>query len=294
MALRGTLTHRKTRRLAQVLGISWCFALGIQESLWHVTAEQAPTGAIGRLSNNDIAMEMFYDGDPDALVRALISSELLEEHAEVRLVVHDWHVHSDDATDNKLARSHQRYANGMLPRMRRLSKKERDTAYTHFGEMCGVVATQEHAVRTESHGAPPPEPVPEPEPEPGDRRIPTILKPSLPMPPMVSRSTSNECELIATAVMRELGIAGGYVRTAITDVARSELSRLPGITPDDVREGMIAARREYEKNAGKLKWPLDVEKFFGRALWKNKSEWPWKDGMQPAPQRKFVTQGVSQ
>lgn len=284
MALRGTLTHRKTRRLAQDLGISWCFALGIQEALWHVTAEQAPTGAIGRLSNKDIAMEMFYDGDPDELVRALVSSELLEETVESRLAVHDWHVHSDDATDNKLARSHQRYANGMLPRMRRLSKKERDTAYTHFGELCGVVDTKEHSVRTESHDTPPPEPepVPEPEPDPGEKRAPAFLKAPLPMPPMVSRSTNPDCELVATAVMKELGIVDRYVRTAITDVARGEMEKLEGIKHADVSGAMIAARRDYEKNVSKLKWPLDVEKFFGRGLWKNRAGWPWKDGNQPA------------
>jgi hypothetical protein len=54
MALRGTLTHRKIRTLTRILGISPCFALGIVEALWHVTAEQAPAGNIGRMSDADI------------------------------------------------------------------------------------------------------------------------------------------------------------------------------------------------------------------------------------------------
>jgi hypothetical protein len=126
MALRGTLTHRKTRRLAQRLGIDPCFALGLVEALWNVAAEQAPAGDIGRYSDEDIAMEMFYSGDPAGLIQALVYAVYLDEHPKHRLIVHDWHEHSDDTTDNKLARAGLRYASGAAPRMRKLAKDERD------------------------------------------------------------------------------------------------------------------------------------------------------------------------
>lgn len=45
MALRGTLTHRKTRRLARLLEVDGPTALGILEALWHVTAEGLQTKA---------------------------------------------------------------------------------------------------------------------------------------------------------------------------------------------------------------------------------------------------------
>jgi hypothetical protein len=84
MALRGTLTHRKNRRLAQLLSIDPPAALGHAEALFHVTAEQAPAGDIGRLSNVDIAMEMFSSLDPDVLVKALADAGWLDAHPEHR------------------------------------------------------------------------------------------------------------------------------------------------------------------------------------------------------------------
>lgn len=104
MAMRGALTHRKTRRLAKIMGIAQPFALGLMESLWHVTAEQAPTGAIGRLSNQDIADEMFWDGNADELIDALVSADLLEHHPRFRLIVHNYHKYADQATKRKVER----------------------------------------------------------------------------------------------------------------------------------------------------------------------------------------------
>lgn len=148
MALRGTLTHRKTRRLAQKLGIDPCFALGIVESLWDVTSRQSQNGDIGKMSNADIAMEMFYSGDPDVLVEALIYAGFIEESSEHRLIIHDWHIHSDDATDNRIARSGGRYANGAQPRMRKLPTAERAKLCAQYGydehSTCARVSTDEH------------------------------------------------------------------------------------------------------------------------------------------------------
>ena len=104
MALRGTLTHRKTRRLARETSLPLPCALGLMEALWHVTAEQAPTGAIGKLSNQDIADEMFWEGDADSLIEAFIAAGLIDECATNRLVIHDWTSHADQATRRKVAR----------------------------------------------------------------------------------------------------------------------------------------------------------------------------------------------
>jgi hypothetical protein len=157
VALRGSLTHRKTRRLAQALRIAPCFALGIMEALWHVAAENAPSGAVGRMTDEDIAMEMFYDDDPAKLIEALVVSGLLDRDPVHRLVVHDWHIHSDDATDNKLARATQYYANGEMPRMRRIGHIERDKLEQKYANPCARKTTTSHG-----EPLPVPEPVPVP------------------------------------------------------------------------------------------------------------------------------------
>ena len=95
MALRGTLTHRKTRRLAKLLSIDECYALGLLESLWHVAGEQAKDGGIGRLSNQDIADEMFYSGNADDLIKALVESGWLDTNSEARLYIHDCDEYAD-------------------------------------------------------------------------------------------------------------------------------------------------------------------------------------------------------
>lgn len=90
--------------LAQELGMMPCQALGVLEALWHTTAELAPSGNIGRLPNEAIAMEMFYDGDAEVLIGALVKSRHLEAHPEHRLIVHDWMQHSDHNTKRKVER----------------------------------------------------------------------------------------------------------------------------------------------------------------------------------------------
>jgi len=138
MALRGTLTHWKTRLLAKELGMMPCQALGILEALWHVTAELAPAGNIGRLPNMAIAMEMFYEGDPDKLIGALVMSGHLDQDAEHRLLIHDWSQHVDYNTRRKLERNN--------------------------ASLIGDNASRR--VMTPHKSIPEPEPVPEPEPEP--------------------------------------------------------------------------------------------------------------------------------
>jgi hypothetical protein len=150
---------RKNRRLAQILGIQLPGALGYVEALLHVTAEHAPAGNIGRLSNRDIAEEMFYTLDPDELIAAFVASEWLERSDQHRLIVHHWSKHSDDTTDVKLARHGSLYADGSRPRMSRLSNAERAT-------LCAKYGWPEHIKPQEAtlcHNVALPEPVPEPE-----------------------------------------------------------------------------------------------------------------------------------
>lgn len=158
MALRGTLTHRKTRRLAKELGIPLPCALGLMEALWHVTAEQAPTGAIGKLSDQDLADEMFWEDDASKLVSAFIKSGLIDECKTNRLVVHDWADHADQATKRKVARGDQKIVEAEKPApvepKRRATAKQKLAMASHGMDVTGP---PESGVRS-------PEPEPEPEP----------------------------------------------------------------------------------------------------------------------------------
>lgn len=157
MALRGTLTHRKTRRLARLLNIPVPCALGVMEALWHVTGEQAPDGAIGRMSDDDIADEMFWDATSgEELVNALIAAALVDVDDEHRLVVHDWHEHADRHVKRKLVRNGQAMAG---QRASMAAQMEPEAA--QCPDMDASCAWPPAAAPE-----PEPEPVPEPEPEP--------------------------------------------------------------------------------------------------------------------------------
>ena len=137
MALRGVLTHRKTRRLARLLDISQSFALGVLEALWHVTAEHQLDGGIGRMSDRDIADEMFYDDDPARLVRALVDSQWLDELAGCRLYVHDWHEHADEQVQGRMLRWTRLFADGTPPKVRKLATKARESAVERYRAQFG-------------------------------------------------------------------------------------------------------------------------------------------------------------
>lgn len=137
MALRGSLTHRKTRRLAILLEMEVPCALGILEALWHVTSTHAADGAIGRMTNQDIADEMFWTKDADALIATLVKAKFLDEDPKHRLIVHGWSEHADDATNRKVARNGLYFADGKMANLHRLGEKERnDILKAH-----GVAAT---------------------------------------------------------------------------------------------------------------------------------------------------------
>ncbi len=101
--LREAFDHRKLKRLKKRLGLRMWGARGICESLWHVTAREAPQGDIGKLTNDEIADAIDWAESADVLVKALIESELLDECRTVhRLLVHDWAEHADNGVRNKL------------------------------------------------------------------------------------------------------------------------------------------------------------------------------------------------
>jgi len=104
-------------------------AAGLLELLWHFTASNAADGAIGRHSDEEIEAWIGWDGEPGALIAALIGSRWLEPvDGDGRLYVHDWHDHADRSVHTKLARERRFFSNGGAPKLGYLALAERASA----------------------------------------------------------------------------------------------------------------------------------------------------------------------
>lgn len=96
--------------LARRLGIERALAVGTMECLWHWTARYAPRGDIGRYPDPMIAEGALWKGEPAALMSALIAERWVDVHSQYRLLVHNWHKHSDDAVKKYLSRNELTFA----------------------------------------------------------------------------------------------------------------------------------------------------------------------------------------
>jgi hypothetical protein len=113
--------HWKIKRLAVLLKIPIAHAVGIAETLWHVTARQAPAGDIGKLPDEFLATECGWNSKKSSeLLGALVEARLVDEHPVCRLVVHDWSDHCDETCAKYLARNGMTYADGKSPRTRKV------------------------------------------------------------------------------------------------------------------------------------------------------------------------------
>ena len=113
---RGTIDHPKTAMLADSLAVELYAAVGLLECLFHFTAQYARRGDIGRYSDKIIAQRCFWNGEPEALVAALVKCRWIESHPEHRLIVHDWHAHADNTVRTALKRNAEVFWNGEQPR----------------------------------------------------------------------------------------------------------------------------------------------------------------------------------
>jgi len=98
----GAKDHVKVKRLKRKLGIPLYQAVGILETLYQVAASSADDGGIGRYCNEDIAIELEWEGDPDQLIQALVGSGLVDDCSTNRLTVHDWLDHAPDFIKDRL------------------------------------------------------------------------------------------------------------------------------------------------------------------------------------------------
>lgn len=84
----------KFKKLQRRLGVSRKEVVGVLELLWIATQTNARRGDIGRYTNEEIAIECDWEGDPDLLIESLMESGWLDPCKRHRLVVHDWQDHA--------------------------------------------------------------------------------------------------------------------------------------------------------------------------------------------------------
>ncbi len=84
----------KFKKLQRRLGVSRVMTAGTLELLWIATLNNAKRGDIGRFSNEEIAIECDWTGDPDELIDGLVGAGWVDESTEHRLVIHDWPEHA--------------------------------------------------------------------------------------------------------------------------------------------------------------------------------------------------------
>jgi len=109
----GTVELIKFKRLQRRLGLSVPATVGVLELLWSATVKNHPDGGIGRLSNEEIAICVYWDEDPDKLVEALLETAWLDASDSCRLYVHDWHLHAPTFVRGNLAKQGRSFANGL-------------------------------------------------------------------------------------------------------------------------------------------------------------------------------------
>lgn len=163
------------KRLCRCLNLRLWQAVGVMESLWHLTARECPRGDLGKLSDEDIALGIDWEGDPRRLIEALLACGWLERDAEDRLRIHDWHEHADDAVHSRVARAKSYFVGGYPPKLAKLGREERADAHKFYnGYPAGTRRAPFSPGGSQPEPTPEPEPVPEPvpvpEPEPGPSR----------------------------------------------------------------------------------------------------------------------------
>jgi hypothetical protein len=85
-----TIEKLKFKNLQRRLKLPLWQAVGLLESLWKMAYRNAPAGDIGRLSNDEIAAAIEWEGNADDLVEALVETRWLDSDSVHRLLIHDW------------------------------------------------------------------------------------------------------------------------------------------------------------------------------------------------------------
>ena len=101
----GTTELLKFKKLCRRLNLTQWQCVGLLESIWQLTAKNAPQGNIGKFTNEDIALTIGWDDDEEKLIEELVSCGWLDTDQKERLLVHDWHEHAPNHIKGGLAKA---------------------------------------------------------------------------------------------------------------------------------------------------------------------------------------------
>jgi hypothetical protein len=240
---RSAFHHSKMKLLMARLKIRRYAAIGILESLWDLTENEAPRGDIGRLSDERIAISLDWEREPKDLIDGLEFAGWIDVHPEHRYIVHDWPEHCEDAVDAKVFRMGTTFADGTQPRGKKVSGKEK-ASITKRKSGPALIAVSDHGQLKESEDFTPTQ--------------------------------------VATAVIQEANASGSRALMALTDVAKPLMAAgmkaddCRKLLLDRWQEYTKAASDR------RLKWTYSsIEKFFSGGIWNKPSMWPWKEGQEP-------------
>lgn len=104
-----TISKHKFRVLKRRLAKPAYVVVGVLELLWLTTQISAVEGDIGRLSNEEIAAALEWEGDADQLVSTLVESGWLDADPEFRLIVHGWSEHVPNYLTNAFKKHGKRF-----------------------------------------------------------------------------------------------------------------------------------------------------------------------------------------
>lgn len=106
----GTIEKLKFKSLKRRLRLPLWQAVGLLETLWKIACRNAPAGDIGRLSNDEIAAALEWDGSADELVSNLVETQWLDEDPTHRLLIHDWANECESWLRGNFERNHKQFA----------------------------------------------------------------------------------------------------------------------------------------------------------------------------------------
>ena len=98
----GVHRHRKTVKLARLLGTARMAAVGHMSALWLWALDSAPEGDLSNLDPEDIAVGAEWEGEPETFVDAAVQAEFLDR-SRGQLVIHDWHDYAGKLIDRRKA-----------------------------------------------------------------------------------------------------------------------------------------------------------------------------------------------
>ena len=122
----GTEAKLKFKQLQRRLGLAVWQARGLLDTLWNFAANNCPAGDIGRFTDEEIAIGIDWQEEPEKLIGALEACRWIDRTTPPeRLIIHDWPEHCEYEVHKTLAKRAEAFADGTLPSLARITKDER-------------------------------------------------------------------------------------------------------------------------------------------------------------------------